>query len=332
MPYRFALLSLCLTTGLCLSAANASAQALPNAPSALLAAPIQVAAASIPDNVSSSSSSDTEASDTEPTDTPTYPDPTSFTFNPAQQATQQTTPATPAQTQTTGPVDANGKAIPLNLQQPHRLLGFMPNFRTVSAGAAVHPPGWNYNFTVASHQALDYSTFIFLGLTSLTAEGLDSHPALGKGIGGFYAYTWRGFLDKTDQTYLSAWLLPSLLHEDTRYYPLGAGHPVFERALYVISRQAVSRTYSEHDTPAFATLGGKALAQYISRFYYPTSSEGFGVLATKFGYSCMRDVGFSAIREFYPDIAAHYIRKHREKAAQQAARDAAAAQSTHPTT
>jgi hypothetical protein len=27
----------------------------------------------------------------------------------------------------------------------------------------------------------------------------------------------------------------------------------------------------------------------------------------------MRDVGFSAIREFYPDVAAHYIRKHREK-------------------
>ena len=39
----------------------------------------------------------------------------------------------------------------------------------------------------------------------------------------------------------------------------------------------------------------------------------FGVLATKFGYSVMRDVVFSSIREFYPDIAAHYIRKHRAK-------------------
>ena len=45
-----------------------------------------------------------------------------------------------------------------------------------------------------------------------------------RGIDGFYAYTWRGFLDKTDNTYLSAWLLPSSLHEDTRYYALGAGH------------------------------------------------------------------------------------------------------------
>jgi hypothetical protein len=222
-------------------------------------------------------------------------------------------------------LDSQGKPIPLNRQQPHRILGFMPNFRTVSAGAVVHPPGWKYNFTVATHQALDYSTFVFLGLTSLTAEGLNSHPSLGKGVDGFYAYTWRGFLDKTDGTYLSAWLLPSLLHEDTRYYPLGAGHPIVERALYVISRQAISRTYSGHDTPAFATLGGKALTQYISRFYYPTSSEGFGVLATKFGYSVMRDVAFSSIREFYPDIAAHYITKHRARVAAVSARDAQAA-------
>ncbi|MGA7158491.1 MAG: hypothetical protein WBY53_16710 [Acidobacteriaceae bacterium] len=326
MPYRFALLFLCLT------AASAPAQrlaipsdlhpsvTLPNAPSALLAdaAP----SASAPDEPSSSSS------------TSNYPDPTNFTFDPTQQSSSTQQPAQqskPNQSPYNSSVDANGNAIPLNRQQPHRLLGFMPNFRTVAAGAAVHPPGWKYNFTVANHQALDYSTFIFLGITSLTAEGLNSHPALGKGPAGFYAYTWRGFIDKTDQTYLSAWLLPSILHEDTRYYPLGAGHPVFERALYVISREAVAKTYHGHDTPAFATLGGKALAQYISTYYYPNSSEDFGVLATKFGYAIMRDVGFSAIREFYPDIAAHYIRKHREKLARAAAHNAPPVHTDLPT-
>jgi len=222
-------------------------------------------------------------------------------------------------------VDRNCKPIPLERSQPHRILGFMPNFRTVSAGAVVHPPGWGYNFQVATRQAFDYSSFIFLGLTSITAEGMNSHPALGKGADGFYAYTWRGFLDKTDGTYLSAWFLPSLLHEDTRYYPLGAGHPIFVRALYVISRQGVARTYSGRNTPNIAGLGGKVLTQIISREYYPSSATSFSVLATKFGYSAMRDVAFSSIREFYPDIAAHYIRKHREKTAAMAARDAQAA-------
>ncbi len=248
---------------------------------------------------------------------------------------QQPTPAQPEgrRKRAAAPVDVDkdGKPIPLNQQQPQRILGFMPNFRSVSGGAVPHPPGWKYNFKVATRQATDYSSFIFLGLTSLSAEGINSHPALGKGVGGFYAYTWRGFLDKTDGTYLQAWLLPSLLHEDTRYYALGHGS-VLTRSLYVISRQGVTRTYGGRQTPNIAGLGGKVLTQYISRYYYPAGSTDFGVLATKFAYSAMRDIAFSSIREFYPDIAAHYIRVHREKvaAAADAAAQAAATQSASP--
>ena len=220
------------------------------------------------------------------------------------------------------PVDANGNPIPLERQQPRRILGFMPNFRSVSGGATPPAPGWKYNFTVATHQATDYSTFIILGLTSLLAEGENEHPVFGKGMEGYYSYTWRGFLDKSDGTYLSAWLLPSILHEDTRFYALGTGHGVAIRELYVISRQGVARTYGGRQTPNFAGLGGKVLTQVVSRYYYPPSATTFSVLATKFGYSAMRDVINSTIREFYPDIAAHYIRRHQAKMARKAAQDA----------
>jgi hypothetical protein len=218
-------------------------------------------------------------------------------------------------------VDANGVPIPLDRLQPHRILGFMPNFRSVSSGSKPHPPGWKYTFKVATHQSLDYSTFIFLGITSLSAEGINSHPVLGKGVGGAWAYTWRGFLDKTDGTYIGAWLLPSLLHEDTRYYAMGHERSVPVRVLYIVSRQGVTRTYGGRQTPNIAGLGGKVLTQIVSRQYYPTGATSFGVLATKFGYSAMRDVAFTSIREFYPDIASHYIRKHREKVARMAAKD-----------
>ena len=265
-------------------------------------------------------------------------DPYSFSLYPAGYAPQQqpptdTQPAQSAQTarqsdqqQKDNPLigdsrDAQGNLIPLDRRQPKRILGILPNYRTVSAGAAVHPPGWKYNFSVATRQAFDPSSFLFLGLTSISAEGLNSHPALRKGVHGFYSYTWRGLIDKTDGTYLSAFLLASALREDTRYYPLGNGHSVFIRSLYVISRQGVTRDYTGHQVFNMAGLGGKVLTQYISRFYYPPGTSDLSVLATKFAYSAMRDIGFSAIREFYPDIAAHYIRKHREKAALESQRD-----------
>jgi len=219
------------------------------------------------------------------------------------------------------PLDGDAKPIPLELQQPKRILGFMPNFRSVSSGSKPHPPGWKYNFTVATRQSTDYSSFVFLGITSLTAEGMNMHPSLGKGIGGAWAYTWRGFLDKSDNTYLSAWLLSSALHEDTRFYALGTGHSIPMRELYVISRQAVARTYGGKQTPNIAGLGARVLTQIVSRTYYPSSATTFPVLATKFAYSAMRDIAITSIREFYPDAAAHFIRKHREKVARMAQHD-----------
>ena len=259
-------------------------------------------------------------------------DPFSYSFYPAGYQSQSNSQDAAAQAAknsdnprptNNGEFDANGNLIPIDRRQPQRILGFMPNFRSVSGGAVPPPPTFKHNFKIATRQSFDYSSFIFLGITSMSAEGIDSHPVLGKGVGGFWAYTWRGFLDKTDGTYLSAWLLPSILHEDTRYYALGNEHTIPVRILYVISRQAVARTYGGHQTPNIAGLGGKVLTQVISKTYYPPGATSFSVLATKFGYSAMRDIAFSSIREFYPDIAGHYIRKHQDKVAALSARDAA---------
>jgi hypothetical protein len=295
---------------------------LPDAPSWTLLASAAPTSSETPEAVASSSS----FASSDPFEYSFYPagfKPQVAGQDEAQAAKDSDRPRT--QPVATGDLDADGNPIPLDRQQPKRILGFMPNFRSVSGGAKPHPPGWKYNFTVATRQSLDYSSFVFLGITSLSAEGINSHPVFGKGVGGFWAYTWRGFLDKTDGTYLGAWLLPSLLHQDTRYYAMGNSHTVPVRVLYIISRQVVTRTYSGHDTFNLAGLGGKVLTQVISRTYYPPGATDFSVLATKFGYSVMRDVAFTSIREFYPDIAAHYIRKHREKVAAMAARDAAEA-------
>jgi hypothetical protein len=204
--------------------------------------------------------------------------------------------------------DENGKPVSRAGQQPKRILGLMPNYRSVSSGTTPPKPTFKHNFVIATHQSFDYSSFIFLGITSMSAEGLDSHPALGKGVAGFWGYTWRGFLDKTDGTYLGAWLLPSILHEDTRYYAMGEGSK-WKRAGYVISRQAVARTYGGRQTPNIAGLSAKVLTQVISRNYYPAGSTDFGTLATKFGYGMARDVGFTMFREFYPDIAVHVLHR-----------------------
>jgi hypothetical protein len=275
-----------------------TAQSLPEAPSALLAGALpppfpvpDTSAIKLPGSSYSSSVTDLSLEDAGSDDS------------------SQTQTAPPA----SDPPGKPRRTVTANTgTQPHRILGLMPNYRSVSAGEIPPPPGFKQSFKIATHQALDYSTFIFLGLTTTTAYLEDSHPSLDHYNGGnapFWGYLWRGFLDKTDGTYQSAWILPTVLHEDTRYYAMGQGSK-WKRLGYSMSRVAVARTYSGHWTPNLAGLGGKVGSQFVSRTYYPPSSEPFSVLATKFSYSCARDIGFTVFREFYPDMAIHFLHRN----------------------
>jgi len=288
---------------LALAVASPSSAQLPDAPSALIATalshtfPVPTASDSrfipVPE---SSSSSVTAATLEANADLDPYED-----------------PQTADTSSGIAPTDKPRRSITANTgTQPHRILGIMPNYRSVSAGEVPPPPGFKQSFKIATHQAFDYSTFIFLGLTTATAYGQNAHPSLNTYNGGdnvFWAYLWRGFLDKSDATYQSAWILPTLLHEDTRYYAMGHGSK-WKRLGYSISRVAVARTYSGHQTINLAGLGGKAGAQAVSTTYYPPASETFGVLAKKFSYACARDIGFTVFREFYPDIAIHVLHRN----------------------
>jgi hypothetical protein len=93
------------------------------------------------------------------------------------------------------------QGAPPEKQQPKRILGLMPNFRAVSAGALPPPPTPKQAFKIATENSFDYSSFIFVGITSALAEWTVAHPQLGQGLPGYGRYYWRGFLDKTDGNY-----------------------------------------------------------------------------------------------------------------------------------
>lgn len=193
--------------------------------------------------------------------------------------------------------------------QPKRILGLMPNYRAVSAGVKPPPPTPKEAFKIATNQSFDYSAFVFVGLTSMIAEGDNSHPALGKGVPGFWAYSWRGFLDKTDGNYWVVWALPTVMHEDERYYALGRG-PILKRAVYAASRILITPDYNGHNTINGAELLGKGIAQGISMSYYPSSDRTVSAFTEKYGWALVRDVTTNTFREFWPDIAVHVLHRH----------------------
>jgi hypothetical protein len=121
------------------------------------------------------------------------------------------------------PGEVQQAVIPLSKQQPKRILGIMPNYRAVSAGEIPPPPTPKQAFMIATRNSFDYSSFIFVGITSALAEATDAHPALGEGMAGYGQYYWRGFVDKTDGNYLVIFALPTVFHQDERYFAKGEG-------------------------------------------------------------------------------------------------------------
>ena len=185
----------------------------------------------------------------------------------------------------------------------------MPNYRAVSAGTIPPPPTPGQAFKIATQNSFDYSSFIFVGITSLMAEGSDAHPKLGEGMAGFGRYAWRGWVDKTDGNYLVIFAMPTLFHEDTRFYAKGEG-PIWKRGIYAASRVLITPDYHGHNTFNASEVLGRGIAQGISTAYYPSSDRTLGALAVRYGYAIGRDAVTCVFREFWPDIATHVLHRH----------------------
>ena len=193
--------------------------------------------------------------------------------------------------------------------QPKRILGVMPNYRAVSAGAIPPPPTPREAFKIASENSFDYSAFVFVGITSLLAEGSNAHSQLGKGVGGYWAYYWRGYLDKTDGNYWVDAIMPTMVHQDERYYAMGEGG-IFKRGIYAASRELITPNYHGKNTFNISEILGRGASQAISLAYYPSRTQTASGFASKYAYAVGRDALTNVFREFWPDINSHVLHRH----------------------
>jgi hypothetical protein len=219
-------------------------------------------------------------------------------------------PAPPASALPDAPShSATHPATDASKQQPKRILGVMPNFRAVSAGTIPPPPTFKQSLKIATQNSFDYSSFIFVGITSALAYGTDAHPQLGSQPSAYWAYYWRGFVDKTDGNYWVICLLPTVFHQDNRYYAMGEGG-FWKRGTYAATRIFVARKYNGDNTFNTSEVLGRAIAQGISVSYYPSASNTGEKLAEKYAYALGRDALTNVFREFWPDIATHVLHRH----------------------
>jgi hypothetical protein len=141
---------------------------------------------------------------------------------------------------------AQQNSNPPRKPQTKRILGVIPNFRSVSTDEILPPQTPKEKFLTTTQDSFDYSAAVVPILLAGYSLAIDSTPEFGHGWDAYGQYLWRAALDQTTENYLVEFVVPVLTHQDSRYYTLGRGG-FFKRTGY-----ALSRVWSPDLTPARA--------------------------------------------------------------------------------
>ena len=73
-------------------------------------------------------------------------------------------------------------------------------------------------------------------------------------------------------TFIGSAILPSILHQDPRYFYKGTGS-ITSRALYAISTVVICRGDNGRWQPNYSNVAGNLISAGISNLYYPASNR-----------------------------------------------------------
>jgi hypothetical protein len=204
--------------------------------------------------------------------------------------------APPSSTSTTAPADSLSVG-----RQTRRILFLMPNFTAVSANEQLPPQSVKEKFKTATLDSLDYSAFIFVAGQAGAAQAGSSDPEFGQGARGYGRYYWHLLADSINENYWVEFLVPTPLHEDTRYYTLGKGD-FAKRLGYAFTRTLITRSDEGHETfNAGEILGAGAFAG-LANFYYPSPERTFTKTYQRWITNVIIDGCVFSFKEFWPDI------------------------------
>ena len=126
------------------------------------------------------------------------------------------------------------------------------------------------------------------------AADIHDYPQDAKGYGQRLG---AGLADATTEGLIGNAILPSLLHQDPRYFYQGTGTKR-SRARHAILAAFICKGDNGASQPNYSTWGGSLISSSISTAYYPQSDRGAGPIFRTFGIGMALHVGGSLAQEF----------------------------------
>ncbi len=167
----------------------------------------------------------------------------------------------------------------VKVEEQQRIFGFIPNFYVVyNHDAAPLTP--KLKFKLATKVLFDPVTVFGVAAFAGINQAADN-PNYGQGAKGYAERFGAGYADGAIDIMVGGAILPSLLHQDPRYFYQGTG-TTKSRVLYAVSSPFICRGDNGRPQPNYSTIGGDLASAAIANAYYPASNRGVGLFLGNF--------------------------------------------------
>ena len=184
----------------------------------------------------------------------------------------------------------------VHVEESQRVLGVIPNFYSAYDW---NTPALNarQKYALAFRSEIDPITFAGAAAIAGAEEYQNIYPGYGTGFSGFGKRFAAQYANDFTSRMIGSAVLPSLFHQDPRYFYKGTGSNR-SRAWYAVKSAFIARGDNGKPEFDFSHIGGDLAAGWMANLYYPEDNEGATLVFTNTLIEIGGMAGTNLIREF----------------------------------
>jgi hypothetical protein len=194
------------------------------------------------------------------------------------------------------------------IEETQRIFGIIPNFYVSYEGENAAPLTTKMKFALALKVSYDPVTIAGVGLVAGLRQAVNS-PNYPQGAKGFGERLGATGADGLTDILIGGAILPSLLHQDPRYFYQGTG-TTRSRLRHAILSAFIAKGDNGKWQPNYSSVGGDLASAGLSNLYFPKSNRGGGLVLSLFALGTGERIGANLAQEF---LLSKFTRRRRER-------------------
>ena len=183
----------------------------------------------------------------------------------------------------------------IKVQEQQRVFGVVPNFY-VTYERKPAPLTPKLKFKLATKALTDPVTIAGFGLNAAIYQAA-AYPSYRQGAVGYGQRLGATFAGGYSKILIGDAILPSLFHQDPRYFYQGTG-TTKSRLLHALSTPFITRGDDGHKEFNYSNILGDVASGAIANAYYPSQDRGAGLVARSALIGVGGRMAFGVVQEF----------------------------------